>query len=278
VIEMRRDSRKRIPWFAVALCLFAASLSAGAPELDRALEKYYAGYPRAAVGMIEPLAAAGDVDAQYLLGNLLYTLARSGQSGVTGDPVRWYRLAAGQGSAPAAYALGAIHHNRWLQARRGEDLDLAESYYRQALDLGDDKARAALDRLAAQNNTRGKSTSLTYTNESFASKRQPPPDSQRARQTAPQSVAKQAQQTATFAEILAGLQAVDDPDVDTQKLQALLGQLDSDGQADASGAAIATLRQMLGGFESTDRLFADLLRLIGHLEAAGELGTAPGAN
>jgi hypothetical protein len=274
VIEMHSDSSKLIPWFAVTLWLFAGSLSAGSPVLDQALEKYYAGYPREAVGMLEPLAVAGDVDAQYLLGNLLYTLTQSGQFEVAGDPVKWYRLAALQGAARAAYALGAIYNNRWLQSRRDEDLGLAESWYRQAQGLGDDRARTALDKLATHKKTRGKAPSLTYSNESFGNKRQSPP----AAQAAPPAAAKQAQQTATLADVLAGLQAVEDPEVDTQKLKALLNQLEGTEQADTSGAAMATLKQMLGSFESTDELFADLLKLIGHLEAASELSTAPGAN
>jgi hypothetical protein len=271
---MQGKSSKFSPWFGAVLCLCAANLSAGSTELDLALKKYYAGYPREAIGMIEPLAVSGNIDAQYLLGNLLYTLSRSGQYEVQGDPVKWYRLAAEQGSARAAYALGAIFNNRWLQTRRDEDLGLAESYYRQALDLGDEKARTALDKLAAQKKAPGKTTSLTYTNDSFASKRQPPPESQRA----PQPAAKPPAQTATLADILAGLQGGEDSALDTQKLEALLEQLNDAEQAETSAAAMDTLRQMLGGFESTDRLFADLLKLIGHLEAASELGTAPGSN
>jgi TPR repeat protein len=274
VIEKRSKSSKLNPWFAVALCLFAGSLSAGSPALDQALKKYYAGYPREAIGMIEPLAVSGNVEAQYLLGNLLYTLTQSGRFDVQGDPVKWYRLAAAQGSARAAYALGAIYNNRWLQARRDEDLHQAESFYRQALDLGDEKARTALDKLATHKKTRGETTSLTYTNASFDSKRQQQPNSQ----PAPQTTKNQELQTATLADILASLQGVEDSSIDTQKLKALLSQVNDAEQAEASGAAMATLKQMLGGFETNDQLFADLLKLIGYLEAASKLDTAPGSN
>jgi hypothetical protein len=270
VIVLRGKSGKLNPWLGAVLYLCAVNLSAGSTELDLALKKYYAGYPREAIGMIEPLAVSGNIDAQYLLGNLLYTLTQSGQYEVQGDPTKWYRLAAEQGSARAAYALGAIHNNRWLQARSDEDLGLAKSYYRRALDLGDEKARTALDKLAAQKKKRGKSTSLTYTNASFASKRQSPP--------APQSAVKPPAQTATLTDILAGLQGGEDSAIDTQKLEALLDQLNDAEQAEATGSVMDTLRQMLAGFESTDQLFADLLKLIGHLETASELGTAPGSN
>lgn len=266
------------PWLAAVLCLFVGSLAAGSTQLDQALKKYYAGYPDEAIGMIEPLADSGDVEAQYLLGNLLYTLTHSGQSEVRGDPVKWYRLAAEQGSARAAYALGAIYNNRWLQARRDGDLDLAQSYYKQALDLGAEKARAALDKLATHKKKRGKPDSLTYTNASFGNKRQPASKSQPVPQKVPQPAARQAAQTATLADMLASLQGADDSEIDTQKLEALLGQLNDAEQADESGAAMAMLKQMLGNFESTDQLFANLLELIGHLEAASELGTASGSN
>jgi TPR repeat protein len=270
MIEMQSKTARSNPWVAAVLCLFAGSLWAGSAELDQALEKYYAGYPREAINMIEPLAVSGDVEAQYLLGNLFYTLNQSGRSEVRGDPAKWYRLAAAQGSARAAYALGAIYHNRWLQARRDEDLHQAESCYRQALDLGNEKARAALDKLALHKNTHGKTTSLTYTNASFDSR----PQSQPLAQPAP----KQAQQTATLAKVLQNLQGIDDSDIDKQKLEALLGQLNGAGQGDEDGAATTMLRQMLSGFETTDQLFSNLLQLIGHLEAASELGTAPGSN
>ena len=271
---MRGKSGKLNPWLGAVLCLCAVNLSAGSTELDLALKKYYAGYPREAIGMIEPLAVSGNIDAQYLLGNLLYTLTQSGQYEVEGNPVKWYRLAAEQGSARAAYALGAIHNNRWLQARSDEDLDLAESYYRQALDLGDENARTALDKLAAHKKKLGEKPSLTYTNASFASKRQSPTESQRV----PQPAAKPPAQAATLADVLASLQGGEDSAIDTQKLEALLDQLNDAEQAEANGSVMDTLRQMLGGFESTDRLFADLLKLIGHLEAASELSTAPGSN
>lgn len=272
--ERRKKPVESNPWLGAVLCLCAFNLSAGDTQLDLALKKYYAGYPREAIGMIEPLAHSGNVDAQYLLGNLLYTLSQSGQYVVQGDPVKWYRLAAEQGSARAAYALGAIHHNRWLQAHSDEDLGLAQSYYRQALDLGNEKARTALDKLAAYKKKGGETTSLTYTNASFASKRQPPPESQ----ATPQAAAKPAAQSATLADVLAGLQGVEDSAIDTQKLKALLDQLNDAEQSEANATAVDRLRQMLGGFDSNERMFADLLKLIGHLEAASELGTAPGSN
>jgi len=271
---MRSKSSKLKPCFAVALWLLAASLSAGSPALDQALKKYYAGYPREAIGMIEPLAVSGNVEAQFLLGNLLYTLAQSGQSEIQGDPVKWYRLAAAQGSARAAYALGAIYNNRWLQARRDEDLYQAESYYRQALDLGGEKARTELDKLTLYKNKAGKTTSLTYTNASFDSKRQSPPQAQ----PAPQPAANQAKKTATLGDVLQSLQGIDDSEIDKQKLEALLGQLNGTEQSDANEAAMTMLRQMLGGFDTTDQMFSSLLKLIGHLEAASELGSAPGSN
>jgi hypothetical protein len=267
-VSMTNCRNKLALCLAAALGLAVGNLSAASPALDAAVKKYYAGYPNEAIGMIEPLAISGDVDAQYLLGNILYTLANSGQGNVQGDPVEWYRLAAEQDSPQAAYALGAIYNDRWLQSQRDEDARLARSYFQQALDLGEQKAQAALEKLKSN----PKTASLTYTNESFSSKRPSPPASQPA--------TKQTPQAARLSDVLAGFESSGDPAADARRLQALLNQMSGDGavQGGDYGPDLVTLTQLLGGFESTEQLFSDLLNLFDHLEEASKLNTAPGSN
>lgn len=278
---MRKHSRKPAPWILLTLGLFAGSLGAASPQLDQALEKYYAGYPAEAVTMLEPLALSGDIDAQYLLGNLLYTLGQAGQSELQGDPLKWYRLAAQQGSARAAYALGAIYNNRWLESHSDDDLNQALSYYRKAGELGDKQARVALDRLTARQKKGGQMTSLSYTNESFASKQQALAQNQQANQPKTQAATRPASQApaqSTLAEVLSGLESSGNSGVDTRKLQELLDELTGAGSEVDYGEAMAMLRNMLGQFESTDQLFGYMQQLIGHLEDASTISTAPGAN
>jgi hypothetical protein len=47
--------------------------------MDEAVKRYYAGFPEEAISMIKPLALSGNVDAQYLLGNILYSLSKEGK-------------------------------------------------------------------------------------------------------------------------------------------------------------------------------------------------------
>jgi hypothetical protein len=251
----------------------SCGLAAASPALDAAVNKYYAGHTDKAIAMIRPLAVAGDVDAQYLLGNILYTLSNAGKLETMEDPAGWYRLAADQGSAPANYALGVLHNNRWLQYHREQDLRLAESYLRQALDLGDSNARVALDNLEEYSKDQRATASLTYSNESFSSKREPPPQPQ------PASVTKPKPRKTTLTDTLSEFESSGDPVADAQKLKQMLGQLEeTELLAGSSDEDAGTLTQLLGGIESAKRLLPDLLKLFDHLEAASEIGTDPGSN
>ncbi len=257
--------------------LYAGSLSANSPMLEQAVKKYYAGYPAEAIGMIEPIARAGDLDAQLLLGNILYTLSQANQS--YGDPLPWYHLAAEQGSAPANYALGTLYQNRWLQSRDDAVADLAQAHFHKAQELGEQKAQAALAKLAAHRRAAGKPSALTYTNDSFRSKKAPPPKAASAAQETPQSKPRREE----LNDVLASFQSSGDLLADAQKLQQLLSQMqgvDSANSTESTGSApaLGVLTQLLSGFESTDGLLADLVKLYDHLNTATELSTAPGAN
>jgi hypothetical protein len=256
---------------AMPLSFTAGSLSAGSTVLDQAVKKYYAGHPDEAIAMIRPLASAGDTEAQYLLGNILFTLSNAGQLETPEDPSRWYRMAAEQDSAPAIYALGVIHNNRWLQSHRDEDLRLAESYFQKALDLGVQKAHTALTRLAAYKKDNRTGASLTYSNESFSSKREPSPKPQAAPAAKPASVTTT--HTDKLTDTLAGFERSGDPAADAEMLKQMLSQLEEDDSPD-----ISALTQLLGSFESTKQLLPDLLKLFDHTNTASEINTAPGSN
>lgn len=132
-----------------ASLLIARPLGADQRQLDEAVKRYYAGYPRDAIEMLEPLAGSGDVNAQYLLGNILFSLAQAGTFGVVEDSEKWYRMAAEQGSADASYALGAILQNRWSRSGDESTAASAITHYRDAVDRGHDRARGAMTRLVS---------------------------------------------------------------------------------------------------------------------------------
>jgi len=115
--------------------------------MDEAVKRYYAGFPKEAISMIKPMALSGNVDAQYLLGNILYSLSKEGEITDFEDPVKWYKMAAEQNVADANYALGAIFHNRWNKSRDKNDAANAIIYYQIAIESGFSKAQQPLDRI-----------------------------------------------------------------------------------------------------------------------------------
>ncbi len=126
------------------------SVAADTKEMDEAIKRYYAGFPEEAISMIKPLALSGDVDAQYLLGNILYSLSKVGKFNDIDDPVRWYKMAAGQKSAGANYALGVIFQNKWYKSRDKNEAANAIIYYQKAVELGYKKAQAPLSKIKSR--------------------------------------------------------------------------------------------------------------------------------
>lgn len=118
--------------------------------MDEAVKRYYAGFPKEAISMIKPMALSGNVDAQYLLGNILYSLSKEGEITDFEDPVKWYKMAAEQNVADANYALGAIFHNKWNKSRDKNDAANAIIYYQAAIELGFSKAQQPLDRIKSR--------------------------------------------------------------------------------------------------------------------------------
>jgi TPR repeat protein len=86
-----------------ALLLSFVSLSQAAPDLGAGYEAYEAGNPAQAATIWRALAAAGDATAQLNLGQL-YRLGQ-GVPADDGQAIKWYALAAKQGSETAKYNL-----------------------------------------------------------------------------------------------------------------------------------------------------------------------------
>ena len=249
-------------------CLFLgfilfAPTGASSPT-ETAVDHYYAGYPQKAVQLLVPIAEAGDVEAQYLLGNMLYTLENAQPAMDLGDPVRWYRLAAQQDSAPAHFALGAIFFNRWLEYREPGDALLAESHYRRARDLGSEAAVPALEKLQRSL----EATSLIYSNESFEHLTRVPEKqwSEPTTRSRPQNLA----------DVVTGFNLSGDTQADARQLQELLGASGLAGQQSAPD--ISSLRELLSDFESFGSLLSNLMQLYRHIDTASELRAEPGAN
>jgi len=132
------------------ILLVPVLVSAGPVELNEAVKQYYAGYPEQALGLLEPMAMDGDVEAQYLMGNILYSLSKTEKYKNSGDPVKWYQMAAEQGVADASYALGVIYQNAWNESRDQMQAALAMTYLQKASDAGFSKAATPLNRLKAK--------------------------------------------------------------------------------------------------------------------------------
>ena len=128
----------------------SCSVAADTKEIDEAVKKYYAGFPDEAINMLKPMALSGDVDAQYLLGNILYSLSKTGKFGDVDDPVQWYEMAAAQKPGAANYALGIIFHDRWRKSRNKQDAANAIIHYQKAVESGYKKAQASLNRLKSR--------------------------------------------------------------------------------------------------------------------------------
>lgn len=135
----------------IASCLFLSSPVIGGPqELNKAISLYYQGYPAQAIEFLKPLANAGDVESQYLLGNILYSLSKAGVIDSDDEAIAWYRMAAEQESAGASYALAVIFDNRWRRTGNRQHAADAIVYYRRAVDLGHLQATSPLARLRTQ--------------------------------------------------------------------------------------------------------------------------------
>jgi hypothetical protein len=262
---------KLICLLVVLSCLFS-NLSANPLDLDQAAKAYQSGDSDRALAILKPLALQGDLQAQNLLGNIIYGLSLANPSKTTEDPKKWYQMASAQGSPEASYALGAIHNNHWLRTKREEDALLAEHFYQLALDRGYSKAEAPLMRIAAHNQATRQSSSLKYSDSSFNRQRGPS-------EKVGQDEQHQGGQDGDLPEVLpqsgfAGIEMTGDPIADAVQLEALLQQLNAiAGEVDLSqikggGVDETMLTGMLINFGVSEAQAADLAeRLMPFLSA-----------
>jgi len=113
VMGEKYTMKKWILFIAAILLLCSSIARADNLEIEaearRGAEAHKEGNFAQAQEILRPLAAKGDVDAQYNLG-MMYDYGK----GVTQDykeAVKWYLLAAEQGSASAQYNLGVMYDN-----------------------------------------------------------------------------------------------------------------------------------------------------------------------
>ncbi len=122
---MTMDLRSaRLPAFAVAIILGLGCAPAAMADFDQAMAAYRAQDYDTAVAELQPLAEAGEADAQYQLG-LMYAEGE----GVMPDDVEataWFRRAAEQGMPDAQFNLGIsyatgmgvvddpVHAHKWF--------------------------------------------------------------------------------------------------------------------------------------------------------------------
>ena len=85
----------------------AAPKDAAANPLDAGWEAFGRGDYDGALGIWKPLAEQGDVNMQLLIGSI-YDLGQ-GVPQDDAEAVKWYELAAKQGSAKGQYQLGAVY-------------------------------------------------------------------------------------------------------------------------------------------------------------------------
>jgi len=130
----------------MAALLLASTTLARADDLEAATAARMGDYP-VAIARWQAFAEQGDPDSAYELGQA-YELGH----GVPRDlhqADHWYRMAASEGSGPAAYALGLQAENAERPDGLPQDLGAAIGWYRQALAAGDPRARERLAALGA---------------------------------------------------------------------------------------------------------------------------------
>jgi len=175
------------------LLLTPALVSAGSAELNEAVRQYYAGNTEQALGLLEPVAMDGDVDAQYLMGNILYSLSKTEKYKNSGDPVIWYQMAADQGVADASYALGVIYHNNWSESRDRLHAALAITNFQKAADAGYSKASVPLDKLKSKTGMSTKTAAKLAKKASRVAVTRPEPEKKGKEKTKAQAAVKQAE-------------------------------------------------------------------------------------
>ena len=122
-------------WF-LAAWLVVALVGTASADLQKVLESYLIGDYATTLAELTPLAEAGNVDAQALLGTMY-----ADSIGVEQDyaeAAKWYHLAAEAGNDSAQYNLGLLYEDG-----KGVEQDYAEAvkWYRLAAEAGHAKSQ-----------------------------------------------------------------------------------------------------------------------------------------
>ena len=105
----------------VGLALVLAAPAAG-QDYNKGLEAALLGDYATALREWRPLAEAGDADAQFTLGVVMYDQGHGGPQDYA-EAMKWFRLAAEQGHASAQFSLGVMYANG-----QGVPQDYAEAH------------------------------------------------------------------------------------------------------------------------------------------------------
>ncbi len=115
----------------MAFVLLSLSGPVFAADYERGLKAFRAGDSQQALEQWQPLAQAGDANAQHAIG-MMHEYGR-GLARDDVEAIKWYRKAAEQGVSEAQYRLGVLHENGWGITR---DAGLAAQWYERAAQLG----------------------------------------------------------------------------------------------------------------------------------------------
>lgn len=145
--------RARVRGWALALVLATMLPIAAWSQEDAAAgrEAFLRADYAAAKRVLQPLAEAGDAEAQYWIG-VMYAHGR-GYPAVCRQAVRWYEKAARQGHAEAAFSLGFMLYHGW-GVERDEchlpaDPERAGPWLKQAAEAGNPRAQFLVARMYA---------------------------------------------------------------------------------------------------------------------------------
>lgn len=144
-------------WIGASMVLLACTLLPTAVHSQDAAagrEAFLRADYAAARRIFEPLAEAGDPEAQYWIG-VMYAHGR-GYPPVCRQAVRWYEMAARQGHAEAAFSVGFMLYNGW-GAEHDEcflpaNPERAGPWLRQAAEAGNARAQFMVARMYAEGN------------------------------------------------------------------------------------------------------------------------------
>ncbi|MEP7174306.1 MAG: tetratricopeptide repeat protein [Aestuariivirga sp.] len=137
-----------------ALWILSSQVTAG--ELENGIVAIKAGKLREAVQILEPLAKAGNREAQYQLGGVFET---EGEGQDYARALKWYRLASERGNLNAEFRIAAMH-----SLGRGVPIDRAEAIrlYKLCADLGNVRCQQSLAFAYAAGNGVPKDDVLSY--------------------------------------------------------------------------------------------------------------------